>query len=127
MYQRRCVQLALLQLALPGRSRNLTICGWAAPLHRGSAPPVDLATTQRGKMAALGPSVLAVTAAEALKARSARAALAVLRLEEPEPEPETPEAAALKPRLLQEADVADAEAAPGAAPGAAPELEPVAP
>ena len=75
-------------------------------------------------MAALGPSVLAVTAAEALKvkARSARAALAVLRLEEPEPEPEpeTPEAAALKPRLLQEVVL-------GAAPGAAPELEPVAP
>ena len=72
-------------------------------------------------MAALGPSVLAVTAAEALKvkARSARAALAVLRLEEPEPEPE-PETLSAAPTLAlkQEAD-ADAEAAP--------ELEPVAP
>ena len=80
-------------------------------------------------MAALGPSVLAVTAAEALKvkARSARAALAVLRLEEPEPEPE-PETLSAAPTLAlkQEAD-ADADAAPGAAPGAAPELEPVAP
>ena len=75
-------------------------------------------------MAALGPSVLAVTAFK-VKARSARAALAVLRLEEPEPEPE-PETPAEAAALEAEAE-AEADAAPGVAPGAAAGPEPVVP